>query len=275
MSLELCILASGSAGNAAILRSPAGVLLIDAGIGPRTLSKRLDGTGVRLDDISALCLTHLDGDHFSSSWPSTLCRLNIPVHCHANKVDGLAFNHPDLVPLIRPFDTAPFSPIDGLTCDPIQFPHDQLGSHGFVVDGFNYRIGYATDLGRVPPHLFDRFRDLDCIALESNYDPQMQADSGRPWFLKRRITGGRGHLSNFQAFAAVRKILDRAHRLPDHIVLLHRSQECNCPELVHKLFSSDKRIAARLTLAHQHERSQWLGRTHRTPVVGEQLSLAF
>jgi phosphoribosyl 1,2-cyclic phosphodiesterase len=178
------------------------------------------------------------------------------------------------MPLIRPFEAAPFSPIDGLTCDPIQFAHDRLGSHGFVVDGFSYRIGYATDLGRVPSYLFDRFRDLDCIALESNYDPQMQAYSGRPLFLRRRITGGHGHLSNPQAFAAIRKILDRARRLPDHIVLLHRSQECNCPELLHSLFSSDKRIAPRLTLAQQHERSPWLGRTHRPPLVGEQLTLA-
>lgn len=274
MSLELCILASGSAGNAALLRTPAGVVLIDAGIGPRTLSERLDGTGVQLTDISALCLTHLDSDHFSPRWNLTLLRLNIPVFCHANKVDDLAQSCPDIAPLVRPFDVTHFSPVDGLTCDPIHFAHDRLGSHGFVIDGFGYRIGYATDLGHVPAYFFDRFRDLDCIALESNYDPQMQADSGRPWFLKRRITGGRGHLSNPQAFAAIRKVLDRSRRLPDHIVLLHRSQECNCPHLLHTLFSSDHRIAPRLTLAHQHQRSPWLGRANRTPIVGEQLTLA-
>jgi phosphoribosyl 1,2-cyclic phosphodiesterase len=231
MSLEICVLASGSAGNAAILRSPAGVLLIDAGIGPRTLAIRLDGTGVRPTDIKALCLTHLDGDHFSARWTSTLRRLNIPIHCHANKVDAIASNSPDLVPLIQPFNVDAFSPIHGLTCDPIHFAHDQLGSHGFVVEGFGYRIGYATDLGHVPTHFFDRFRDLDCIALEANYDPQMQVDSARPSFLKRRIMGGHGHLSNRQALAALRKLLDRSRRTPDHIVLLHRSQECNCPDL--------------------------------------------
>lgn len=274
MSLELCILASGSAGNAAIVRSPAGVLLIDAGIGPRTLSERLDGTGVRVTDISALCLTHLDGDHFCHRWASTLRRLNILIYCHADKVGDLASHCPDLIPLICPFETAPFSPVEGLKCDPIQFAHDRAGSHGFVVDGFGYRIGYATDLGIVPSYFFDRFHDLDCIALESNYDPQMQADSGRPWFLKRRITCGHGHLSNAQAFAAIRKILDRSRRLPEHIVLLHRSQECNCPDLLRRLFSSDIRIASRLTLAHQNERSAWLGRTHRPAFVGEQLVLA-
>ena len=209
MPLEICVLASGSAGNAAILRSPSGILLIDAGIGPRTLSRRLDGTGVRVTDIAALCLTHLDADHFSARWASTLLRLNIPIYCHANKVDALASSSPDLVPLIRPFDVDAFLPIDGLTCDPIHFAHDQLGSHGFVVDGFGYRIGYATDLGHVPSYFFDRFRDLDCIALEANYDRQMQVESASPSFLKRRIMGGHGHLSNLQALAAIRNLLDR------------------------------------------------------------------
>jgi phosphoribosyl 1,2-cyclic phosphodiesterase len=274
MSLELCILASGSAGNASILRSPAGIVLIDAGIGPRTFEKRLAGTGVGLSDIAALCLTHLDGDHFSPYWASSLLRLSIPIYCHINKVDALAYCAPELVPLTRPFDAAAFLPIEGLRCDPIHFAHDRLGSHGFVIDGFGYRIGYATDLGHVPSHFYKHFRDLDCIALESNYDPRMQADSARPMMLKRRITGGHGHLSNEQALAAIRKLLDGARRLPDHIVLLHRSLECNCPELVRQLFSADRRIAPRLTLAHQHERSPWLGRVAR-PYVGEQLTFAF
>jgi len=275
MPLELCILASGSAGNAAIVRSPAGVLLIDAGIGPRTLARRLDSTGVCLADIAALCLTHLDRDHFSPSWELTLGRRRIPICCHANKVDELARCAPTLATLLRPFDVSAFSPTDGLTCEPVPFAHDRLGSHGFVVDGAGCRIGYATDLGHVPSYFFDRFRDLDCIALESNYDPQMQADSARPWFLKRRITGGHGHLSNHQALAAIRKLLNRSRRLPDHIVLLHRSQECNCPKLVRQLFSIDKRIASRLTLAHQHERTSWLGRTDRLSYVGEQLMFSF
>jgi len=68
MSLEICVLASGSAGNAAILRSPAGILLIDAGIGPRTLAKRLDGTGVRVTDIAALCLTTSTATTFRPTW---------------------------------------------------------------------------------------------------------------------------------------------------------------------------------------------------------------
>src|SRR5436305_13170816 len=74
MSLELCILASGSAGNCSLLRTPSGVILIDAGIGPRIAGRRLNGTGVTLADIRAVCLTHLDSDHFRPSWVRVLAR---------------------------------------------------------------------------------------------------------------------------------------------------------------------------------------------------------
>ena len=65
MSLELCVLASGSSGNCSMVRAAAGVVLIDAGIGPRTVAKRMIGSGVSLRDVRAICLTHLDSDHFS------------------------------------------------------------------------------------------------------------------------------------------------------------------------------------------------------------------
>ncbi len=103
----------------------------------------------------------------------------------------------------------------------------------------------------------------------------MQEMSGRPWFLKRRIMGGKGHLSNRQALAAVQQILDRGQRLPDHIVLLHRSRQCNCPELLRALFSKDRRIGPRLTLAEQFERTPWLRRKALQVWTGEQLMLAF
>src|SRR5687767_10463986 len=82
MSIEFCILASGSSGNCTIVRTPAGVLLIDAGIGPRIAAGRMDGTGVALRDVRAICLTHLDSDHFRPSWLGTLLNRDIRVFCH-------------------------------------------------------------------------------------------------------------------------------------------------------------------------------------------------
>ena len=95
----------------------------------------------------------------------------------------------------------------------------------------------------------EQFVDLDVLALESNYDPRMQEQSDRPLYLKRRIMGGRGHLSNAQALGAIRQMLDRSAKqtgnLPAHIVLLHRSRQCNCPDLVRRMFAADARIGAR------------------------------
>jgi phosphoribosyl 1,2-cyclic phosphodiesterase len=284
MSLEVCILASGSSGNATLLRSPSGAMLIDMGLGPRVTARRLEGTGVRLADVAAVCLTHLDSDHFNLNWIPTLVRQNIRLCCHSARAGQILDQvEPDfrapLEALLCCFDAAPFHPLDGLQFHPLPLAHDQTGSHGFVIDGFGYRIGYATDLGHVPAHLHEQFVDLDLLALESNYDPDMQMQSSRPWFLKRRITGGKGHLSNRQALAAVQQILDRAQsqrgRLPDHIVLLHRSRECNCPDLLRTLFSKDRRIAPRLTLAEPFQRTPWLRRKDLQPATGEQLLLSF
>ena len=85
MSLELCILASGSSGNCTVVRTPAGVMLIDAGIGPRTTAKRMDGTGVTIRDIRAICLTHLDSDHFTPTWLGTLLNRGIKIFCHRRR----------------------------------------------------------------------------------------------------------------------------------------------------------------------------------------------
>lgn len=280
MSLEVCILASGSSGNCTVVRTPAGVMLIDAGIGPRMTAKRMDGTGVTIRDIRTICLTHLDSDHFRPSWLGTLLNREIKIFCHRRRKDEVLerLDHEAVEPLVHTFDDE-FEPLAGLAVRAMALAHDRMGSHAFILDGHGCKIGYATDLGHVPRELVDVFCELDLLALESNYDRDMQISSARPWFLKNRIMNGAGHLSNEQAFDAIQKILDRCQRkrrrLPHHIVLLHRSRECNCPRLLRKLFERDDRIATRLTLAEQFHRSDWL-RVRPTPrLVGEQLSLAF
>jgi phosphoribosyl 1,2-cyclic phosphodiesterase len=287
MSIELCILASGSSGNCSLLRSPTGAILIDAGIGPRTFAKRADGTGVSLDEVRAICLTHLDSDHFSLQWVRTIIAKQIRVYCDGRRIDELmrsVYGETELAQafaaLIVPFDASQsFAPVDGVHMHSIPLAHDQMGSHGFLVEGFGVRVGYATDLGRVPQRLVDRFCELDMLAIESNYDHEMQVNSPRPWYLKNRIMGGSGHLSNAQALQAIRMILDRCEargtRMPAHIVLLHRSRECNCPDLLRRLFCQDPRIQKRLTLAEQFTRTEWLRPVPVEPAAGEQLAFQF
>ena len=301
MSVEISILASGSFGNCTVVRCPGGVMLIDLGLGPRVIERRLRDSGVGIDDIQAICLTHLDHDHFRPSWTRFIVQRAIPVFVHEPRIPllidriksfferqrqlGRTAENAQPPPLdqfsalLRGFKARPFESLPGLELQPIRCDHDELGSHGFLIEGFDCRIGYATDLGQVPRGLIEKFADLHILALESNYDPDMQLQSSRPGFLKQRIMGGAGHLSNHQALAAIQQILDRCEAcsspLPDHIVLLHRSQQCNCPRLMRKLFNRDPRIARRLTLAEQHRRSPWLRPLAAGPRPGEQLTLAW
>jgi phosphoribosyl 1,2-cyclic phosphodiesterase len=297
MSLELCVLGSGSSGNSTVVRAAEGAaFLIDAGFGPRATEQRLYGTGLSVADLSAIVLTHLDSDHFNFYWLLTLLKHGIRVHVarrharqflHAPEVRDLRLKlaHKNLPPdgfdrLVTPFDDA-LSPIPGVHIEALPLAHDEAGSHGFVITCGDYRVGYATDLGRVPEELIARFCGADVIALESNYDPCMEETSGRPPQLKRLIMGGSGHLSNEQAFAAVQAILDRTaatcgpDHLPRHIVLLHRSRQCNCPKLVRTLFAGDPRVAPVLTLADQHERTPWLHARRPRAQRVEQLALAW
>src|SRR5213080_4064115 len=124
MSLELCILASGSRGNVTLLRTPGGVMLIDAGLGPRSTARRLDGTGVHLRDIRAICLTHLDSDHFRPSWLGTLLNRGIAVYCHRSRVpDALEVLNQDAAEdLIVPFREE-FEPLPGLRVRALPLAH--------------------------------------------------------------------------------------------------------------------------------------------------------
>lgn len=306
MSLELCILGSGSAGNSTVVRSPWGNFLIDAGFGPRTTAQRMGGAcgaragkgiGLRLEDLSAILLTHLDHDHFNWNWLQTIIKLRIRVFCARARVKDLldapevrdltfklAAKHraglPSFAELVTGFDDH-FEPVRNVHVSTLPLAHDAQGSHGFLIECDNYRVGFATDLGHVPDALIERFCGVDVLALESNYDPVMERTSDRPWYLKQRVMGGKGHLSNEQALHAIRAILDRTaetcgpDRLPRHIVLLHRSQQCNCPTLMRELFARDARISPILTLSDQFERTSWLSAGRPRAQFVQQLSLAF
>jgi len=280
VSLSLRILASGSSGNCSVVRGPHGAMLIDAGLSPRATARRLENSGVTLDQIEAICLTHIDHDHFHSGWKSQAKKNDIRIFVAERQRPHLVSGEDsELAPLVKGIDFNAFEPVRGLCCQTTEMNHDELGSHAFVVTAGQTRLGFATDLGRVSQTLIDRFAGVDLLAIESNYCPVLQLQSNRPSYLKNRIMGGRGHLSNEQCFAAVKRILDlsqdRHRKLPTHVVLLHRSRECNCPRRVREVFHADPRLVDRLVLAEQDEPTAWLSPMQRPPFRGEQLYMPF
>jgi len=232
VAVGLCVLASSSAGNCSVLirgREPMQRLtLIDAGLSPRRTTKLLAQMGFRLDQIDDVLLTHLDRDHFYPSWANALPR-HAAFHIHkshrkrAEKI-GLLYRRTMI------FDEqSPAELPDGITAHVACASHDQLGVavFRFEVDGCATPIlGYATDLGTVTRALTDHLQRVHTLAIESNYCPQMQVESGRPSFLVDRIMNGSGHLSNEQSAEAARAIAPSGAT-----VLLHLSRQCNTPKL--------------------------------------------
>jgi phosphoribosyl 1,2-cyclic phosphodiesterase len=292
MSLAFCILGSGSAGNCTALlagedahsHAPAdrdplahglahprhelptrahptpgrSCTLLDAGLSPRRTHRLLAGLGRSIDDVAAIVLTHLDTDHFHRGWLRVIARRREdqraqPLTVHVHRRHRSAAWRSGLTARETALFHDQLELPDGVFAQPVLLAHDDLGSVGFVIEREGHRLGYATDLGRVPRALLDGFVNLHALAIESNYDPPMQRESLRPAFLKRRIMDGRGHLSNEQALEAVRQI-ERRSRWLSHIALLHLSQECNCPHRVRRLWQRDMPHAlGRLTISQQRQ----------------------
>ena len=238
---RLCVLASGSKGNCSVLdvpatgKSPRRVILIDAGLSPSRTRLLLHQRGIRPDEVDEIVFTHLDSDHCHPGWINALrpgsvtgaWRATLRMHrMHMGRAERMGL----LYARSEPFEDA-FEPAPGVQMRTLMLAHDQLGVAVLrctiaLADRETASLGFATDLGHVNAGLIEHLRGVDTLAIESNYCPLMQANSGRPEFLQRRIMGGAGHLSNEQSAMAVSRIGPRRN-----LVLLHLSQECNEPAI--------------------------------------------
>ena len=274
------MLGSGSGGNASVVRCGSRLLLMDAGLGPRTVGRRLRSAGHAIADIGGVCVTHFDRDHFRPSWITRLLLHEIPLWVHRwhlprwQKIDKTG--RLEEAGLLRPYGFEWFQPIEGWDLWPVHLIHDSQGTFGFRVQTPGGALGYATDLGRVAPDLIEHFSGVDLLAIESNYDPELQRLARRPKFVKRRVTGGSGHLSNEEALAAARAIADRSRPgLPHRIVLLHPSRQANAPEVIRDVFAREPRFDKRVVLTRQGRRTRWITGPSCGPMERDQMILGF
>lgn len=241
MSLRFSVLASGSRGNAALVGLDGLDLLIDAGLGPRAIERRLSMLGSGWDRLAGVLLTHTHGDHAHDDTFRQMARRGIRLHCHAGHTDEMAgrggFQELWAAGLVKCYDDRPILPVPGMWAEAIELEHSGP-TFGFRIEARlrgrkrPAAIGYATDTGRWTDDTADALADLDLLAVEFNHDVEMTRSSGRSPHLIARNLGPRGHLSNEQAGALVEAVSRRSRQgLPAHLVMLHLSEECNRPQL--------------------------------------------
>ncbi len=226
---------SGSSGNLTLVEHGGTVLLVDAGLpSQRGLARALAEAGTTWEDIDAVLVSHLHGDHIHPSAVACCARHEVPILLHEKNVRPFSRRILSRSPVSGPvctFDAKEFS-VGAIRVRPFPVPHDAEGvTCGFLllgrVAGREIRVAVATDLGNGGNGLFEEFVDSDLILIESNYDPGMLAASSRQD--RTRVDSEWGHLSNQQAGMFLARAMLESRVLPQAVVLCHLSADHNTP----------------------------------------------
>jgi phosphoribosyl 1,2-cyclic phosphodiesterase len=223
-------LGSGSSGNATVVegRSGTGVtrLLVDCGLGIRQLEQRLGSAGLAADDIDAIFITHEHSDHIGCARQLAL-RHRIPVWMSRGTHAGA--RETDFGDLLRHAGDGASIALGSLCVMPFTVPHDAREPLQLRCSDGDASLGILTDLGHATDHVLAHLTGCHALLLECNHDPGLLAASSYPPFLKKRVGGQHGHLSN-AASAEIASALQ--HPGLRYVVAAHLSRENNRPELV-------------------------------------------
>lgn len=229
--MQLYILASGSTGNSMVVASDKTAILVDAGLGPRQLSSRLKQTPVHPSRFTACLITHEHSDH-TRGLATTVARMDIPVVCNCATWSAISTAAPSLscIPHVE-LATRSNTVIGDIEVQSFAISHDAAEPVGYRFRHGGHELVIATDLGVVTPEVLAALRDADEVVLEANHDLEMLKVGPYPYFLKRRVAGEHGHLSNTDAAKALgASLTSRTKR----IHLAHLSQENNYPALAYE-----------------------------------------
>ncbi len=222
-------LGSGSTGNSTLVEDSGLIptrILIDCGLGIRQLAQRLGASGIALDDIDAIFITHEHGDHIGCAHALSQ-RMKVPVWM--SRGTWRAIGEPDFSGLLNIARDGVAVAVGGLQLTPFTVPHDAREPLQLTCSDGAARLGILTDLGHATAHVLAHLQRCDALLLECNHDLEMLATSPYPEFLKRRVGGQFGHLSNLAAADIVRSVM---HARLKHVVGAHLSAQNNQPALV-------------------------------------------
>lgn len=231
MSLSICSINSGSNGNCYYVGNDTEAVLVDVGISCKEVESRMKGRGLQMERVKAIFVSHEHTDHIrgiavlAQKW-----RLPVYSTKPMRRRGGFWIDKE----LVHDFVRLQPVQIGGLTITPFPKFHDAADPYSFTVQGNGVTVGVFTDLGKPCSQLVQHFSQCHAAFLESNYDEAMLEKGNYPYYLKNRIRGGNGHLSNREALE-----LFTRHRAPhlSHLLLAHLSKNNNCPHLVAEMFA--------------------------------------
>ncbi|MGH2376212.1 MAG: MBL fold metallo-hydrolase [bacterium] len=253
-SLRVRVLRSGSAGNALLVEAGGTRFLIDAGLAAETIIRELDRDGVPCA-LAAILVTHEHDDHLrgaaslSRATDATLLLNESTLRAAGAQLAGTRLQ---LFQTARPFCVGP------VEVTPFPLPHDAAEPVGFVLACGGARVAVACDLGEVTDGLLEYARGTDLLIIEANYDLRLMTVSAYPWFLKNRIIGVQGHLSND---GAARAAVEAAYAGTRTVHLIHLSEVNNLAPLardtVREALAAEGLSAVRVEVIRPNSGGPW------------------
>lgn len=225
-------LASGSKGNSLFVEAGGVRVLFDAGLNCKQIELRLIAVGIEPETIEAVFITHEHTDHVSAL-PVLARKHKLPVYISEAAASVQLAGGPlkQQIANIRTIEAGTALQIGQMQVHPFSISHDAVDPLGFRIEVNGAAMAVTTDLGTVTRLVCDRLVGCQAIYLESNHDPYKLRTGPYPEFLKRRITGKQGHLSNLDC----RKLIENIyHPELEVIVLAHLSEENNTPQLAYE-----------------------------------------
>ncbi len=232
MSILAISLQSGSNGNCIYVESCGVKLLFDAGISGVQAEERLAAHGRDIRKVDAVIISHDHGDHIRHAGIFQR-KYGLPLYVTPATL-AAASSRTTLGKLkdVRHFRSSDKLKFGDVLVHAVPTPHDGVDGAVFIIEAGSKRLGILTDLGHVFQGLIHLVSSLDAVFLESNYDEDMLAAGPYPHYLKQRIRGPKGHLSNKEAAELLRRAIE-SKRLK-WACLSHLSEQNNHPDLALK-----------------------------------------
>lgn len=231
--MRMCSIASGSSGNCIYVGSDDTHLLIDTGISRKRIEEGLRQLEIKGEELDGILITHEHSDHIQGLGVFSR-KYEIPVYATPGTIEGIqSYSGLGRLPegLLHPIHTDEPFLLGDVTVSPFAISHDASEPSGYRLECGGKSVAVATDLGKYDDYTVEHLKNLDAVLLEANHDIHMLEVGGYPYYLKQRILGDKGHLSNE---LSGRLLCDILHDDLKHIVLGHLSKENNYAKLAYE-----------------------------------------
>lgn len=241
-------LASGSKGNCSIVICNNIKLLIDIGISFPTLKARLEKIDISVNDLTGILISHSHSDHIKGL-QSIIKKTNLKILIPEKMYEEIQ----NIVPKNRVIFIKDKNKLTNVNIELIHTSHDVPCSVGFIITYDGKTLVHITDTGYINKKILPKITDKDLYLIESNHDEEMLMNGPYPPFLKQRVVGDEGHLSNRQTCEYLKQIVGKNTK---YVFLAHISEKNNTHELVLKEAEKVLKKDIEIVIATQDEESK-------------------